>query len=163
MSLVGTTQASAPKSCRGMEPLAADPWVVSSVLQKSIRRGDAEIAQRAALTFLAQKRSALWRRLMVIAFEDVGAGSVEPLTTAVAAIADPNSRKANGGDVQVAGDAARMLALAPKDRSADYLICAAKNHPSLEMTRTECAQASIAERLDAVADSNRPLEKTAVF
>ena len=66
---------------------------------------------------------------MVIAFEDVGAGSVEALTTAVAAMADPNSPKANGGDVQVAGDAARMLALALKDRSADYLICAAKRSP----------------------------------
>ena len=28
--------------------IAADPWVVSSLLQKSIRRGETEIAQRAA-------------------------------------------------------------------------------------------------------------------
>jgi hypothetical protein len=31
------------------EPIAADPWVISSLLQKSIRRGETEIAQRAAL------------------------------------------------------------------------------------------------------------------
>jgi hypothetical protein len=163
MSVIVSTQASTSKSCSGIEPLIADAWIVSSVLQKSIRRGDVETAQRAALTLLTQKGSALWRRLMVIAFEDMGGGSAETLASAVAAIADPNSRKANGGDVQIARDAARMLAQAPKDRSADYLICGAKDHPSLEMTRTECAQASIAQRLDAIADLNRPLEQRAVF
>jgi hypothetical protein len=29
-------------------PIAADPWVISSLLQKAIRRGDIAIAQRAA-------------------------------------------------------------------------------------------------------------------
>jgi replication-associated recombination protein RarA len=56
------------------EPLVADQWVVKSLLQKSIRRGEVEIAQRAALTFLSQKGSAIWRRFIIIAFEDVGAG-----------------------------------------------------------------------------------------
>ena len=39
-----------------VEPLIADQWVVKSLLQKSIRRGEVEIAQRAALTFLGAKR-----------------------------------------------------------------------------------------------------------
>jgi hypothetical protein len=30
------------------EPLIADQWVIKSLLQKSIRRGEVEIAQRAA-------------------------------------------------------------------------------------------------------------------
>ena len=37
------------------KPLNADQWVVNSLLQKSIRRGEVEVAQRAALTFLTQK------------------------------------------------------------------------------------------------------------
>ena len=37
------------------EPLIADQWVIKSLLQKSIRRGEVDIARRAALTFLAQK------------------------------------------------------------------------------------------------------------
>jgi hypothetical protein len=146
-----------------LKPLIADQWVVSSLLQKSIRRGDVETAQRAALTLLAQKGSALWRRLMVIAFEDVGAGSPDVLASTIAVSTDPNSRKANGGDLVTALEVTRALAEAPKDRSADYLICGAKDHPSLENVRTECAQASIAQRLDAVADLNRPLEQRAVF
>jgi hypothetical protein len=163
MSVVASTRASASKNCSGIEPLIADPWLVSSALQKSIRRGDVETAQRAALTHLAQKGSALWRRLMVIAFEDVGAGSADVLASAVAVSTDPNSRKAHDGDMQAALALAQALAEAPKDRSADYLICGAKDHPSLEITRTECAQASVGQRLDAVADLNRPLEQRAVF
>ena len=69
-------------------PLIADQWVVKSLLQKSIRRGEVEIAQRAALTFLAQKSSAIWRRFIVIAFEDIGAGSADVVAMTVAASTD---------------------------------------------------------------------------
>ena len=65
--------------------------------------------------------------------------------------------------MQAALEVARALAEARKDRSADYLICGAKDHPSLEGVRAECKQASIAQRLDAVTDLNRPLEQRAVF
>jgi len=67
------------------EPLIADQWVIKSLLQKSIRRGEVDIAQRAALTFLAQKGSAIWRRFIIIAFEDIGVGSVEVVAMTVAA------------------------------------------------------------------------------
>jgi replication-associated recombination protein RarA len=58
-----------------IEPLVADQWVIISLLQKSIRRGEVDTAQRAAFTLFAQKGYAIWRRFMVIAFEDVGAAS----------------------------------------------------------------------------------------
>jgi hypothetical protein len=38
-----------------VEPILSDPWVVSSLLQKFIRRGDAGIAQRAAHTLQSQR------------------------------------------------------------------------------------------------------------
>lgn len=50
------------------ELIAADPWVISSLLQKSIRRSETKIAQRATLTLLKWRGSAIWQRLMVIAF-----------------------------------------------------------------------------------------------
>jgi replication-associated recombination protein RarA len=56
-----------------IEPVVADQWVTISLLQKSIRRGEVETTQRAAFTLFAQKGSAIWRRFIVIAFEDVGA------------------------------------------------------------------------------------------
>src|SRR5947209_2073595 len=112
------------------DPIHADPWLVSSLLQKSIRRSEMEIAQRAALTFFKFNGAAIWRRLMVIAFEDVGIGGVDALTTTVAAASDSAWRKNHGGDLMLAAYLAAQLAEAPKDRSADYL-CDAKDHPML--------------------------------
>jgi hypothetical protein len=41
------------------KPIAADPWIISSLLQKSIRRSETDIAQRAALTLFKLKGAAM--------------------------------------------------------------------------------------------------------
>jgi hypothetical protein len=133
------------------ELIVADPWIVSSLLQKSIRRGEVEIAQRAALTLFKLRGSAIWRRFMVIAFEDVGIGSVDALTMTAAAGSDSSLRKACGGDLRVAVHLARALAAAPKDRSADYL-AEAKDHPTLASFALALVNASLAARLSYVRD-----------
>ena len=112
-------------------------------MQKSIRRGETEIAQRAALTLLKLRGSAIWRRFMVIAFEDVGIGGVDAVTLIVAAGSDAAWRKACGGDLRVAVHLAGVLAQAPKDRSADHL-AGAKDHPALAGFAQAMASASIA-------------------
>jgi hypothetical protein len=104
------------------EPLNADQWVIKSLLQKSIRRGEVDIAQRAALTFLAQKGSAIWRRFIIIAFEDIGAGSADVVAMTVAGSTDRAWRRQVCGDAIVAAHLARLLAEAPKSRSAEHLI-----------------------------------------
>src|SRR6476659_3183260 len=110
------------------EPLIADQWVIKSLLQKSIRRGEVDIAQRAALTFLAQKGPALWRRLIEIAFEDIGAGSADVVVMTVGASTDAKWRNQSGGDIVVAAHLARLLAEAPKSRSAEHLITSSDQH-----------------------------------
>lgn len=82
------------------EPIIADEWIVKSLFQKSIRRGEVEVARRAALTFLAQKGSAIWLRFIVIAFEDIGAGTANVVAMTVAASTDPRWRKQSGGDAK---------------------------------------------------------------
>ena len=131
------------------EPIGADPWIVSSLLQKSIRRGETAIAQQAALTFFRQRGSAIWRRFMVIAFEDVGVGNIDALTTVVAAGSDAGLRKACGGDDRVAIYIAGVLAGVPKDRSADCLV-GAKDHPALASFAQRMASASLAAKLSSV-------------
>jgi hypothetical protein len=143
------------------EPIVADPWIVSSLLQKSIRRSEIEIAQRAALTLLKLRGSAIWRRFMVIAFEDVGIGSVDAVTVTVAAGSDAASRKACGGDLRVAVHLAGVLAQAPKDRSADHL-AGAKGHPALAGFVQAMANASIALLLSSVRDTALDLTQRAV-
>ena len=75
-----------------LSPLPIDPWLASSLLQKAIRRGEADVAARAALTLFRLRRAAIWRRFMVIAFEDVGAASIDALVVAVRAAIDPGWR-----------------------------------------------------------------------
>src|SRR5208282_1371587 len=149
------------RSALPREPIAADPWVVSSLLQKSIRRSESKIAQRAALTLFKLRGSAIWRRFMVIAFEDVGIGSGNAVTMTVAAGFDAACRKACGGDVRVAVHLAGVLADAPKDRSADYLV-GAKDHPGLAEFARAMASASAQVVLASVRDKMLPLSHRAL-
>jgi MgsA AAA+ ATPase C terminal len=139
------------------EPLIADQWVVKSLLQKSIRRGEVDIAQRAAQTFLAQKGSAIWRRFIIIAFEDIGAGSADVVAMTVAGSTDVKWRKQSGGDAVVAVRLARLLAEAPKSRSAEHLITTATHHPSVEHECRQVSTSSIADNLAAVANKSNSL------
>jgi hypothetical protein len=143
-------------------PLPIDPWVASSLLQKSIRRGEAELATQAALTLFKLRRSGIWRRFMVIAFEDVGAASVDALLTAVRAGIDPTWRASVGSDERVIGYIARLLAEAPKDRSSDHLIGSSRSYGPFEEVRRMVGARSLAQRLDIVADGNQPLHIRAI-
>jgi hypothetical protein len=133
-----------------------------SLLQKSIRRGEVETAQQAAFTLFAQKGSAIWRRFMVIAFEDVGAASPDAVAMTVAVSTDPSWRRKNGGDLHIAVQLARVLAQAPKSRSAEHLITSAQHHPSLAKLRMLRGVGSLADHLDTVKDQKAPLTERAL-
>lgn len=102
--------------------LHCDPWVASSLLQKSIRRDLPDLAAQAAAKYAAIRGRDVWRRLVTIAYEDVGCGDLEVVNRLVALASDPAEIKRCGGHVAAASQVARELALAPKDRSADYLL-----------------------------------------
>lgn len=89
-----------------------------SVLQKSIRRGRVEEAALAAYEFFAsgpETEEVLWRRLEIIATEDVGMGMptapavIESLYAQAGRMADPGDRWI------YCAHAVRLLATAPKD------------------------------------------------
>jgi hypothetical protein len=141
--------------------LQCDRWIASSVLQKSIRRGEVELAQRAACTLNASDRSAIWRRLIVIACEDVGVGDIDALLETFLAAASTDLRR-QCGEAAVLGAVVRRLAEAVKDRSADYLACAAKDHSDLSEICDFCRKASLEQRLQFLADSSQPLAHRAV-
>lgn len=143
------------------KPIPADPWVVSSLLQKAIRRGETEFALRAALTLHQSRGTAIWRRLMVIAFEDIGIGSVETVLMTVAAASDAGFRKSHGGDTRLAVAVSGLLAKAPKDRSADHL-AGAQDHPALIEFARAMANSSTKCRLAKVRDGAAPLVERAI-
>jgi hypothetical protein len=107
------------------------------------------------------KSTAIWRRLTVIAFEDVGIGDLTTLTTTVAVGSDSAWRKRHGGDWALAVQLAGTLAEAPKDRSADYL-CQAKDHPALGDFTQTMTNASVEMKLSNVRAETLGLPQRAV-
>lgn len=90
-----------------------------AVLQKEIRRSRIDNAVLAAYEmFITSPDVAqhLWRRLRLIAVEDVGMGL--PLGPALIDVLHRNFNDAPGGDWMMACHAVRLLASAPKDRAS---------------------------------------------
>jgi hypothetical protein len=143
------------------EPLHCNRWIASSALQKAIRRSEVGIACCAALTLHKHDRADVWRRLITIAFEDVGPADIEVILQTVAAAVSPGWRSSYGEDRAVLSIISK-LATAPKDRSADYLMWIAAEHPDQCETRAICGRASVNECLSMVTDLSRPLPDRAV-
>jgi MgsA AAA+ ATPase C terminal len=143
-------------------PFAIDPWVASSLLQKAIRRGDVDLAERAAFTLSRHRGQGICRRLIAIAFEDVGVGSVDALIQTTTACTSAAWRLRAGGDELALRIVVRRLAEAPKDRSPDHLICAAHDHPTLEEDRREVGAMSLTQRIQSVAETTSSLPTRAI-
>jgi replication-associated recombination protein RarA len=90
-----------------------------SVLQKEIRRGHVDNAVLAAYEMLSTSADVaehLWRRLKIIAVEDVGMG--EPLAPLLLNSLHENFRAIPDGATMMAVHAVRLLATASKDRTS---------------------------------------------
>ena len=149
-------------SAAGAADLAVDPWVASSLLQKAIRRGDADLAERAAVSLYRSRGRGIWRRFAVIAFEDVGVGSVEAVVETIAIGTNPSLRTAVGGDERALRHVARLLAQAPKDRSPDYLISNAHSEAVFGEFQCRVGAMTVPQRLDIVGDAGATLVERAV-
>ena len=79
-------------------PLKISPWVAMSLLQKAIRRGESEWAQRAAATLSLIAPERLWRRCGAAAFEEIGVADLETVTLVTAALAGKRYRATVGGN-----------------------------------------------------------------
>lgn len=98
-------------------PLPGDEWLAASVFQKAIRRADRNTAERAALSLFRIRGDRIFRRIGVIAAEDVGIGSIDGFEIAIALCRDTRLRQEAGSDEIVVRKLARLLANVPKDRS----------------------------------------------
>jgi replication-associated recombination protein RarA len=103
-----------------------------SAMQKSIRRGDGLTAQRALRTLYQHDPSSTWRRLLIIAFEDVGIGALGAVSMTARRSASAKVLREMGTDEAAALATVQMLAEAPKDRSADLLFAAVAHDAALE-------------------------------
>ena len=58
-------------------PLAVDRYIALSAFQKAIRRRNEDLALRAATSLMVNGPKAIWRRLGIIAFEDIGVANID--------------------------------------------------------------------------------------
>jgi len=143
-------------------PAVTDSWIASSLLQKSVRRGEVELAETAATTLYRLRGSSIWRRFLVIAIEDIGVACPNALIEVAAICHDRALRRNLGGDEDAARCLARQLAAAPKDRSADLLASTICYHPILCAIRHQVQHLALQERLDWLTDASRPFYERAV-
>jgi hypothetical protein len=97
----------------------ADVWLLTSLLQKAVRRGDLQIARRAGHQLLKLDPPRLWRRIMTLALEDIGIGDAEACAVLVGIATAKETRQLlepHALDVALALGCAAL-----KDRSSDHL------------------------------------------
>lgn len=134
-----------------------DPWVAVSALQKSIRRGHEPIAMAATSFLITGHADRLWRRLVVIALEDVGIGDLDAVREVLLASTRKSWRAEQGGDWVVASRLVQRLCIANKSRDACELLVAADLHPRWVSQRTAFLDLTEHQLSDIVADRARHL------
>ncbi|WP_370034709.1 hypothetical protein [Qipengyuania mesophila] len=125
----------------------ADKWLTTSSLQKCIRRGHSELAERYARSSVRIDADHAFRRLAIIALEDVGLGDLRLVATTLAILGN-KLRRRSLGEERLAVQLAVQMSSAMKSRLACDL---------LSLIEYDNEAGKIAERvsgLDAVALSN---------
>ena len=145
-----------------IEPLRCDRWIASSALQKAIRRGDVLTAQRALRTLYRHDPRSAWRRLLVIACEDVGIGSLGAVIMAIRLGTDTKACREAGGDEAAAFATAQMLAERPEGPRRRHALRRRparprpRDHASSMPLRSGRPAARIGRRPDVVLARARP-------
>ena len=139
-----------------------DAYTASSLLQKAIRRGDADLAVQAGGVLLRLRGKMIWRRLTLIAYEDVGVGDPDLCVDVTLLATDAERRITVGADHDIALELVRRLAMAPKNREADYLICTSIQAPRTNLVRARLGGLSVSERGRVAADPQKPILERSV-
>ena len=148
----------------GIQALPCDRWVAMSALQKAIRRGQVETAKRAVRTLLVTgKVEAVWKRLMIIGFEDIGLGSIDALLMVCALASEKIIRSEYESEMGALDAVVTALCKAPKDRSADLLYSIAQFDPALSGFRSMLDGKSDTERLHLLAQRSLSLYERAAL
>ena len=139
-------------------PLAVDRYIALSAFQKAIRRGNEELALRAAATLTINGPKAIWRRLGIIAFEDVGVANLDAVGWVTAVIDDVDLRQRLGDEWKIADYLIRTLCRSAKCRATDDIIDVIQHDPELAELRDELPGLSLRHRISSAIDCTRSIE-----
>lgn len=104
-----------------MKTIQADKWILLSGLQKTIRRNDVDYAQQFAMSLFGIDKRSFWRRLPIIAMEDIGLGEAHLMLEVCRVAYQTEHRKSRNDEAFILGLVTRM-ANAPKNHAIDHLV-----------------------------------------
>ena len=127
-------------------------WLASSAWQKAIRRNQPDIARRMVTGLYRLDPEYPWRRLPVIALEDVGAADLPLVAKIMWASGKLVWRRRHGGDLPILLYFTEQLAAAVKDRVACDLEVWTDYDAGLAGVRAQVAGLNRQELFDAASD-----------
>lgn len=137
--------------------LLPDSWLATSTLQKAIRRGETETALLATAYLIEKQPARFWRRLVVIALEDVGIADLRLVEEVLLASGRPSWRAEHGGEEHWAADLVTRLCGAAKNRDACDALVIADLHPDFARQRSGFLDYSGYQLCDVLADRDRSI------
>lgn len=144
------------------DPFPWDPYIAKSLLQKSIRRGDTCNALWAAGTLLQANERSFWKRLCIIALEDIGVANPTLVAQVLLLEKDRALRNHLGGPQHVGPALVSALCSSPKDRSTDDLIDAIATAPEYDWLKAEVADSSPEELFEMIRSTISPIQTRAI-
>lgn len=111
------------------KPINVDTFVARSILQKAIRRGETDLALRATATLLRDDPQVLWRRLLVIALEDLGIYEWKLLGKIAVAESSKVLRASVGTELEVATALVTQACEGTRCQAANELHILGRFHP----------------------------------
>lgn len=153
------------KVLSGIKPMPFDRWICMSLMQKACRRGDAALAGRAALTLWSQNKRALYRRLVMIAVEDVAMGDLEAVLDVMAVARAPALWRKAVGEAALAVFFAERMARTAKTRFLTELYLYSDHAKQAAKARKWTAKASFEELTSILHDPTKeaPEQVLALF
>lgn len=122
-----------------------DRWLATSLLQKAIRRDAPDLAWMAASYLLENFPAYFWRRLPIIAMEDIGLGDLDTCMMVILSSRSASARVELGGCLPVATAMVEIMCTATKDRSTDDLFDIILRCPDAREDRIAMFEAQQAE------------------
>ncbi|QBK30144.1 hypothetical protein [Roseitalea porphyridii] len=154
-ALAGTTGAAPPRPLNRR----VSPWLAASLLQKSIRRGQTQWAMAAADHMLRIDPDRLWRRLLIIAFEDVGIANLQLIAQATAATQFRRTYEQRGMAATAVHFMAKELAASPKCRASDDSYTTIEGSSEISRFMQERFDWPLPDLMACVMDSQIPIEE----
>jgi len=143
------------------EPFPWDSYIAKSQMQKAIRRGDGRVAWTAARVLLTSNERGFWKRLAIIALEDIGCANIALVAQVLLVEKHRSLRNQLGGPTLVGAALVDAMCMSPKDRSTDDLIDAL-GAPKYDCLKAEIAELSPEPLFELAVSTSAPVQHRAL-